>query len=35
NTDSQDNDYLVYEDNNVDDVDVDVEDIECNIDETA
>ncbi|GKB89586.1 hypothetical protein Tco_0961858, partial [Tanacetum coccineum] len=34
-TDSQYSDYLVYEDNNVDDVDVDVEEFECNIDETA
>ncbi|GJY07751.1 mutator type transposase [Tanacetum coccineum] len=32
-TDSQDSDYLVDEDNNVDEVDVDMEDFEYNIDE--
>ncbi|GKC12167.1 hypothetical protein Tco_1008949 [Tanacetum coccineum] len=34
NTDSQDIDYLVYKDNNVDEIDVDMEEFECNIDET-
>ncbi|GJS18162.1 mutator type transposase [Tanacetum coccineum] len=33
-TDSQDSDYLVDKDNNVDEVDVDMEEFECNIDET-
>ncbi|GJY00145.1 mutator type transposase, partial [Tanacetum coccineum] len=33
-TDSQDSDYLVDKDNNVDEVDVDMEEFKCNIDET-